>query len=235
MAVCVREDDAALIERCRTSFGIGALDRRDARGTSKPQTCWVVRRKLDVLRLADLIGGRFRGRNASVLAHWLDAVDLWTARSYGTTRSAHRELERLANAIRQLRPYVGARDEAASFPLSAGYLGGLVTGEGSFTYSKARPRFSIHMRADETPLLTAVAAEVGLGSIHKQPAYKTSAPSVTWCVHRPRDMAALVRWLDGLELAGRKLQQFRMWRPTAVEMARSAAVRSLCAEFPKQA
>jgi hypothetical protein len=93
----------------------------------------------------------------------------------------------------------------------------------------------MHMRADETPLLTAVAAEAGIGSIHQQPAYKTSAPSVTWCVHRAREMASLVQWLDGLELAGRKLEQFRAWRPAAVRMANAAAGDSLRVEFPQQA
>jgi hypothetical protein len=223
MAISVREDDAELLKRCRCCFGIGMIDRRCARGTSQPQARWLVRRKADVARLAGLLGGRFRGRNALVLAHWLEAVDLWTGRSYGTTEAAHRELARLAGEIKQLRPYGEARKDAASFPLSSGYLGGLITGEGSFTFSRQRPRFLIHMRIDETPLLRAVAADAGIGSIHQQPRYKTSAPSVSWSVHRPRDMATLVRWLDGLELAGRKLEQFRAWRPAAMRMANSAA------------
>ena len=224
MALSVREDDAGLLEQCRRSFGIGTVDRRRARGFARPQARWVVRRKADVARLAGLLGGRFRGRNAPVLANWLEAVDFWTAQSYGTPEAVHRELARLASRIKQLRPYLGDRGNAARFPLSSGYLGGLITGEGSFTFATERPRFLIHMRADETRLLTAVAAEAGVGSLHQQPAYKSSAPSVTWCVHRPREMATLVRWLNGLELAGRKLDQFTAWQPEAMRVAHAAAI-----------
>src|SRR4051794_31693473 len=66
MAVTLRDDDAALLEHCQREFKLGRLTPVPARRTSKPQLAWVVVRKADVRRLADLLESRLRGHKALV-------------------------------------------------------------------------------------------------------------------------------------------------------------------------
>jgi hypothetical protein len=60
-----------------------------------------------------------------------------------------------------------------------GYISGFVSGEGCFGLSRDRPRFSIHLRQDDRPLLELLAGATGLGRVQRAPVRPPLNPSAT--------------------------------------------------------
>lgn len=220
--VALRDDDLFLLEDCCSDSELGHLSWYPARRTSRSQIAWIIQRKEDVSRLAELLAAHPpNGRKRRSVDLWIEAVAIWTSlKSYGIRE--RRELARLASLLRQERAYdpVAATADGPS-EVDLDYLAGFITGEGSFLFVDRKPRFAIHLRADDGPLLRRIADQVGIGSLYHNRAYESSAPSITWTVHRRPELLPLVELLDGIGLRGRKLRQYEAWRPGAVEAGTS--------------
>jgi len=101
------------------------------------------------------------------------------------------------------------------------WFAGLVAGEGCFRIHRERDggyyacEFSIKMRADEAPLLRALAHRISAGNIRDLPAESRiidSAPAVKWVVHSRQDCWKIARLLDGTPLYAKKQREYDLWR-----------------------
>ena len=92
-----------------------------------------------------------------------------------------------------------------------GYISGFVCGEGSFQLSRGNPRFAIHFRADDRPLLELLATTTGLGKVNDNRPAPPLNPSSTWTVAARAELAQLADLLREGGLAGRKRQQMETW------------------------
>jgi hypothetical protein len=115
-----------------------------------------------------------------------------------------------------------------------GFLGGFITGEGSFSlHDKAA--MSVHVRADDSDLLWGLRNAFGLGRVRVSTRRDVN-PSVRWSVTRRAELPHAIAMLDAAVLRGRKRREFVAWRSGAAEYARgrdrdesiiAAAARSL--------
>lgn len=83
-----------------------------------------------------------------------------------------------------------------------------------------RPRFSIHLRQDDEPLLRLLAAETGLGKVSTHRPAPPLNPSATWNVAGRAQMAELRGLLRHGGLTGRKLREMEAWSVAVDEMIR---------------
>jgi hypothetical protein len=100
-------------------------------------------------------------RYAAELEIWRQAVHVWTE-SAGDGRRA--ELRRLKAELAAARQFGGGAPSAKPFASRTqllGYISGFVCAEGCFGMSGDRPRYTIHLRQDDEPLLRLVAAFCG--------------------------------------------------------------------------
>jgi hypothetical protein len=107
-----------------------------------------------------------------------------------------------------------------------GYISGFLSAEGCFGLSDARPRFSIHLRQDDKPLLKLLANATGLGKVteHRPPAPLN--PSTTWTIAARAELAEFVELLQG-GLSGRKLRELEVWARAVDELNRVAPRREV--------
>jgi hypothetical protein len=99
------------------------------------------------------------------------------------------------------------------------YLGGFFSGEGCFGLTDRQARIVIRTRRDDRLLLSAFAEGLGLGSVCDVRANPPLSPVAVWHVTGARQMGRVVEVLDACSLRGRKLRQYRAWRPAALEIA----------------
>ena len=92
-----------------------------------------------------------------------------------------------------------------------GYISGFVSAEGCFGLSNARPRFSIHLRQDDKPLL-GLANATGLGKVRAPPP-AAAQPGGNLDRRRPRGSRRAHRSAPARRLSGRKLTQMDVWAP----------------------
>ena len=106
----------------------------------------------------------------------------------------------------------------------AGYISGFVCAEGCFGLSNGRPRFSVHLRQDDEPLLQLLAAESGLGHVTRHWTAPPLNPSATWTITRRTELVQLrdLLWSGGI--SGRKLAQMEIWATAVDELCQAKRV-----------
>ena len=164
----------------------------------------------------------FHGRRAAELRVWSQAVDVWT-RCDGPARRSR--LCELRDELASARRFGGGEPGATPFRSSSqlrGYISGFVCAEGCFVISKGRPRFSVHLRQDDEPLLRLLAKETGLGKVTRHCPSPPLNPSATWTVAGRAEMADLRDLLWHAGLTGRKLRQLAVWGDAVEELNRAA-------------
>jgi hypothetical protein len=219
MTLNARDDDAELLEWVRAITGIGRLRRVPARSTSRAQVIWKVDSQEDCSRLAELLAAfPFRGRRRQQLSLWSEAVAVWTRES-GTARA--QRLVELRAALAEGKRYVS---DVRRRPLppdewktALAYLAGFITAEGCFQIYQRRPRLSVHLRADDRPLLEMLADVTGWGRVADHSPSGLN-PSSTWTIGRRFDVEDVVSCLRRVPLGGRKLADFRIWSEAVDEI-----------------
>lgn len=103
------------------------------------------------------------------------------------------------------------------------FFAGFVAGDGSFVIRPNNAGASwccglqVKLRADDTPLLTAMRDWSGGGQLSPAPARGGSQPQTTWMVARRADCVTVAAILDSSPLLGKKAREFEIWRQ-AVEV-----------------
>ena len=88
--------------------------------------------------------------------------------------------------------------------------------------SNGRPRFSIHLRQDDEPLLRLLANETRLGNVTSHRPAPPLNPSSTWTVCGRAQLAELRDLLWDVGLTGRKLRELEIWAAAVDELDRAA-------------
>ena len=101
------------------------------------------------------------------------------------------------------------------------YLAGLIDGEGCFMLNKQTqhkhlsvfyyPRFALHMRADEMPILLQIKEFLGVGNVYTSEATHKN-PMAVYQIDSGKDCVALVKILDICPLRAKKLDEYKIWR-----------------------
>jgi hypothetical protein len=220
----LRDDDADLVAWLRRTTGLGLIRPIAARATSKPQVEWRVQTQADCIALAAILGEfPVRGRRRGEVEIWRRAVEAWT--SWPGERAL--VLRRLRERLRESRRFRPPDDRPLASPETPEvlrfYLHGLIAAEGSFSLRTGDVGLSVHMRADERPLLEMLARTTGVGRVRDQPASGTSRPSATWEVSRLADVERLAGWLEPEALRGRKAAELEIWKRAVQERAAARA------------
>lgn len=222
--LALRDDDAEVLVELHELTGLGHLQRTPARGTSRPQITWMIQRRSDCLRLAEILE-RFPLRNRKRAE-----AEIW-ARAIRELDQEPRPaaLPQLASEIRSLKRYVNPpRSPRTSPPFDDGfasYLGGFFTGEGHLHVGSSRCRATIKLRNDDRALLEDLASATGLGKVYSSPGTGRDAPQVAWIIYRRDQLRDAVRLFERAGLRGRKSREFTFWRPAALELAAAHAER----------
>lgn len=221
MTLCARDDDAGLLHALARFTGLGVVRRKDVRGN--PQAAWSVYRKDDAAELVRLLNAcPLRSRKRLDFAMWRQAVAAWL----GDEPDRFDRMRGLQCAIRTARTYrtPSAQAEVPRLDPSGldAWLAGFVAGEAYLEIRSGIVRFTVHLRADDLPLLQAIRLATGLGSVGGPYVNRASSPSAKWSVCSTSDVLALVRRLDG-RVPGRKAAEFEVWR-RAVEIRADASL-----------
>jgi hypothetical protein len=168
MGLRARDDDQDLLEWLVALTGLGRLARVPAQRTSRPQISWMIDSQRDCTELQRLLAScGFHGRRAAELEIWSEAVEVWRRMGGDARRAALRTLKSRLEAARKYGSgATSARRFAGPDTQTLGYISGLVCAEGCFQSNRSRPRFSMHMRHDERPLLELLRSTTGCGAIH---------------------------------------------------------------------
>jgi hypothetical protein len=224
----LRDDDQEVLEWLAALTGLGTLRRIAAQRTSRPQIAWSINSQDDCLELLTLLDGcGFHGRRAAELGIWRQAVEAWTTHHGAARRATMRSLKDRLEAARR---FGGGAPRPMPFGLRKhflGYISGFVCAEGCFAISKGRPRFSVHLRQDDRPLLELLSTATGLGKVSNHSPAPPNNPSSTWTVAAQAEMANLADLLRKGGLAGRKRSQMEAWAVAVDEVcsARRLSVR----------
>jgi hypothetical protein len=218
--VRVRDDDQDVLEWLVALTGVGRMYRVPARATSKPQVAWHIDTQHDCVEIGRLLAHcGFHGRRAAELEIWMDAVRAWVTDGGDDRRTSMRALKA---ALDGARKYQAVHPRAVPFAdrrtLTLGYISGLVSAEGSFYFSTGRPRFSVHLRQDDRPLLDLLAATTWLGRVYNQAASAPLNPSSVWTVGARPQLQALVELLREADLPGRKRTEMETWAMAVEEL-----------------
>jgi hypothetical protein len=221
-----RDDEQEMLERLLATTRIGRLRRVPARLTSKPQIAWIVDSQDDCLELVAVLDAcGFHGRRAAELCIWRRALSAWTQLGGQHRRSTMRALKSELAASRRF----GAGDPTArpfrSRDQLLGYISGFASAEGCFGLWDARPRFSIHLRQDDQPLLELLASTTGLGTVTLHRPQPPLNPSATWTVGARADLAELTNLLRRGGLIGRKRTEMEVWAVAVDELNDPAPTR----------
>jgi hypothetical protein len=219
----VRADDQDLMEWLLALTGIGSLRPIGACATSKPQITWDINRQDECVELAYLLSRvGFHGRRAAELRIWAEAVDTWTHRE---GRERHASLRALKQRLEAARRFGGGRRAALPFSesrrLRLGYISGIIAAEGCFGIWNGRPRFAMHVRQDDRPLLGLLASVTGLGKIYDHTPEPPLNPSSAWTISSRAQLGQLLDLLWEADLPGRKGLELDAWA-VAVDELRSA-------------
>jgi hypothetical protein len=227
MALNQRADDADMLLDIVRVTGIGRLHPVPARRTSRPQVLWSVSSKLECRELVRLLRRYpLRGRKLRDFAVWAAAVDQWSESLQGSTQAADSLLRSWAAELRLLRRYVDPdlsrrTDERTAEPSDVGlcgFLGGFLTGEGSFSLH-GKASMTVHLRADDIDLLHTFKDAFAVGRVSLS-TRTVGNPSVRWSVSRHAELPHAIALLDAAVLRGRKRREFEAWRIGATEYAR---------------
>ena len=224
MGLRLRDDDQDVLEWLVALTGLGRLGRVPAQRTSRPQIAWTIDSQGDCAALLHLLTGcGFHGRRAAELRLWSEAVEIWSRTGGEARRAALRTLKsRLAAARKYGLGAASARPFAGSDRQTLGYISGLVCAEGCFQFGRHRPRFAMHLRHDDRPLLEGLRSTTGLGSIHDYDPGRPLNPSSSWVVAARDELEQLTRMFYSAGLAGRKGVEFETWAVAVHELCSSA-------------
>jgi hypothetical protein len=223
-SVALREDDRDVLTEFRAKLGIGRLNQVAARNGSRPQVAWNIGSKVECQVLVDVLDAhRLRGRKLAEYEIWREAVQLWGTRSYGGAPDSHARLGALATRIAAARVYRQPADDAPLPDLSDEwafhYFAGFFSGEGCFGLGRRNARIVTKLRRDDKPLLQALAAEFGMGTVCDVKALESWSPTAVWHVTGARDVLRGISILDEVGLLGRKARQYAAWKPGAEAVA----------------
>jgi hypothetical protein len=219
MTLNQRDDAQDTMEWLLATTCLGRLRRIAARSTSKPQISWRVDSQehcLELLALIEPCG--FHGRRAAELELWSQAARAWIDTSGERRRTTMR---RLMTRLAVARRFGGGAPAAAAFAgrdQLLGYISGFLAAEGCFTFSDARPRFAVHLRQDDRPLLDLLATTTGLGNVTAHGANPPLNPTATWTVTSRSNLAELIDLLRQGGLSGRKLREMEVWAAAVHEL-----------------
>lgn len=101
------------------------------------------------------------------------------------------------------------------------YMAGLIDGEGSFglhihtQHKHLRPmyypRFNIHLRADDLPILLQVKDFLGVGKIYFHNNIERN-PMVSYQIDNVKDLIKVIEVLDVCPLRAKKAREYQIWR-----------------------
>src|SRR5829696_5799296 len=216
-SVKVRDDDAEILEWLAAWTGLGSLHAVSARAASRRQVCWTIKRRDECVELGRLLHAfPLRSRKARESEIWREAVGLWC--SAGAARR-----DRLAAKRRQLRRarmFVAPSPVDISVPfrdeVPLAYLAAFVAGEGHFGIFRDVPRLVVKTRADDAPLLRALAGATGLGRVYDYPNRSGANPITASVVYRRAEVREIAQRLCQVAIPGRKGREISAWR-VAVE------------------
>jgi hypothetical protein len=86
-------------------------------------------------------------------------------------------------------------------------------------------RIAVRTRRDERPLLEQFAETLGLGTVCDVRPGPGQSPVAVWQVTGARQLIRLVDVSDAAGVRGRKLRQYRAWRPAALEIGEASLQR----------
>jgi hypothetical protein len=223
-SVRLRDDDQDLLEWLVALTGLGSLHRVPAQGTSRPQIGWKIDSQADCAELIRLIGAcGFHGRRAAELALWTQAVDAWTSTAGDDRRERLGSLKARLQASRRFgRGASAARPFAGTTNLTLGYISGLVCAEGCLHVNNLRPRFAMHMRADERPLLDLLRSTTRLGRVYEHTPQRPLHASAKWVIAARDELERLTGHLFRARLPGRKGVELEPWSVSVAEICTSA-------------
>jgi hypothetical protein len=232
----LRADDTPLLARlCRWS-GVGQLSAVSARGNSKPQTTWTVRRQRDCLRLVSILDQhRLLGKKLGEYEIWREAVIAWT----GGQSDRHALVARYADRLVAYR----APDHRPAHPWVAitehhllAFLAGFVTAEAHFGADRGgHPSLTINLRSDDGELLRFFRERLDIGRVVDVPPYGTSRAAVSWRIGRLAELRSLTRHLDRYPPRGRVLRIYTAWRELVLLQDRRFGARRELAARVRQA
>jgi hypothetical protein len=101
------------------------------------------------------------------------------------------------------------------------YIAGLIDGEGCFSINEQRqhkhlrpmyyPRFNIHLRADDLPILLQIKDFLGVGRIYFHNNIERN-PMVSYQIDNVKDLKKIVELLDVCPLRAKKAREYQIWR-----------------------
>lgn len=220
LSLTQRDDDQDLIEWLVAITGLGRLHRVPARATSKPQIVWRIDTQHDCVEMDRLLAHcGFHGRRAAELAIWSHAVRTWVSGHGDERRVTMRALKLRLEATRRFGCGASRAVPFADRPrLQLGYISGFVSAEGSFWCSPDRPRFSVHLRSDDSPLLKLLAETTGLGRVYDHAVRPPLNPSSSWTVRAAPELARLVELMREADLPCQKRRQMETWAIAVEEL-----------------
>jgi LAGLIDADG endonuclease len=124
--------------------------------------------------------------------------------------------------VRQPREHVFVWSQATDLADRA-FFAGFVAGDGSFSIKPNNAGASwccclqVKLRADDTPLLTAMRSWSGAGQLSPASARGGSHPQTAWMIGRQAECLKVAAILDSSPLIGKKAREFQIWRE-AVEL-----------------
>ncbi len=235
LAVCVRDDDAALLRELKRATALGTLRPVKARAGSRAQVTWVIQAKADCLRLVELLDRYpLRGRKSRDYAIWRAAACWWigvdpAARPSGRDWAPMEYLKLRLHECKRYQPSRSAPIDSGPQGLTAewsSYLSGFATAEGCFSISHSaaarfQPVFQLKVRRDDMALLSELRDRTECGRIYQQSGWNRSSPSTSWMVFSQRDLGHLCRVFDRFPPRGRKRREYEIWREAVHEYAKA--------------
>jgi hypothetical protein len=160
--VKLRSDDTPLLRSFQEWTGVGQLFRSPARGRSSPQTNWRVGRRLDCLKVVELlVKCPPLGKAARQFDVWQRAVRAWI--DDGGAASSLPGLAAGLAALHHTTTQAPCRVDITEADLAA-FLAGFASAEAHFgATTEGSPTFGINLRADDAPLLRLFHETFGIG------------------------------------------------------------------------
>lgn len=211
----LRADDTPLLRELQEHAAYGRLSAVPARGRSKPQVVWTVRRADECSALAArLLRNPLLNKKAGDVALWEQAVNVWRSQALGRWSA----MARLARDLRAHRGFGDPWRAQTLVDISLShvdqFLGGFATAEAHFgaAIPPAAPSFRINLRRDDRPILDFFAVTYGIGRVREYARTSAGLPVASWYVKSCDDLLRLASILDRNPPRGRQGRVYRAWR-----------------------
>jgi hypothetical protein len=213
-----------LLAGFREWSGAGELYAAPARGGSAPQTSWVVGRRDDCVRIAQILRRRPPlGKAAVQFDVWRRAVAAWVVDG-GTSPALPELAARLRQLHRSIEPVPCGVDISPTDLVA--FLSGFASAEAHFGGSdQGSPAFVINLRADDGPLLRLFHETFGIGHLREIAPAGTSRVAMSWRVGRLTELRRLVALLEAYPPRGRAGYVYSAWRELVRLQPRPSVIR----------